>query len=110
MTGWGLVALVYVAVLAWAGSLNAGADEVAHAAAAQPVAGAITVAAEEVAEEAVAVAAVETPAEAPLVTLGIAAGMVALAGGAYAIHAFRARKPRRAASVRLVVRHITTLH
>jgi hypothetical protein len=72
----------------------------------QPVAGVITVAAEEVA----AVAAVETPAEAPLATLGIAAGMVALAGGGYAIHAFRGRQSRRASPVRLVVRHITTLH
>lgn len=101
--GWGLVALVYAAVLVWAGSLNAAGG---GGTAAQPVAGAIAVAADEV----VAMAAADAPSEAPLVTLGIAGGMVALAGGGYAIHAFRSRQPRRAARVRLVVRHITTLH
>lgn len=114
--GWGLVTVVYATVLVWAGSLNAGAGggtEAQAVAGAQPVAGAISVAAGEVGEvgQELAAAAAETPAEAPLVTLGIAAGMVALAGGGYAIHAFRARQPRRAAArARLVVRHITTLH
>jgi hypothetical protein len=106
------VTLVYAAVLAWAGSLNASVssgNEAQAIAGTQPVAGAITVAAGEVGEE-IAAAAAEAPAEAPLVTLAIAAGMVALAGVAYGVHAFRARQPRLARSARLVVRHITTLH
>lgn len=100
------MALVYAAVLVWAGGLNA---SVGGRGEAQPVAGVVTVAAAEVGEE-IAAAAAETPAEAPLVTLAIAAGMVALAGVAYGVHAFRARPPRLARHARLVVRHITTLH
>jgi hypothetical protein len=107
MMGWGLVALVYATVLVWAGGLNAA--ESTAAAGAQPVTGAIAVVAEEVGGE-LSAAAAEMPVERPLVTLGIAAGMVTLAGAAYGVHAFRARPPRLARSARLIVRHITTLH
>lgn len=105
--GWGLVAVVYATVLVWAGSLTAGESA---ASAAQPVAGTITLAAREVGEEVASTAAAELPREAPLVTLALAVGIIALAGGAYAVHAIRSRQPRRVSATRLVVRHITTLH
>lgn len=105
--GWGLVAMAYVAVLVWAASLNApqlaaGGEE------AQAVAGAIVAVPAEVNEELAAMAEIPTPAEAPLVTLGLAAAMVLSAAGWYVIHTFRQRHPR-ARSARLIVRHITTL-
>jgi hypothetical protein len=44
------------------------------------------------------------------VTLGIAAAMVSMAGIWYVAHAaVRSRRARRTRSLRLVVRHITTL-
>jgi len=101
------MAIVYAAVLVWAGGLTTA--EPAAGAGTQQVAGTITVAAGEVGDELVAVEATEPQAEAPLVTLGIAMAMVAAGGAWYAVHALRARLPRRRQSVRLIVRHITTL-
>jgi hypothetical protein len=105
--GWGLVAMAYVVVLVWAGSLTApqlatGGD------AAQAVAGAIVAAPAEVNEELAAMAEIPTPAEAPLMTLGLAAALVFGAASWYVVHTFRRRHPR-ARSARLIVRHITTL-
>jgi hypothetical protein len=105
--GWGLVAIVYAAVLVWAGGLTAA--EPAARVGTEPEAGALNVAAGEVGEELAAVAAIQTPAEAPLVTLGIAVAIVAAGGAWYGIRAIRARQPRLARTARLVVRHITTL-
>lgn len=103
MSGWGLVAVTYAAVLLWAGAINA-----PETAAADAVAGAVLAAPADVSEELAAISAIETPAEAPLVTLAIAAAMVFGAAGWYVLHTFRARHPRMR-SARLIVRHITTL-
>jgi hypothetical protein len=105
--GWGLVAIVYATVLVWAGGLTAPQFR-ADAGEAQAVAGAIVAAPAEVNEELAAMAEIPTPAEAPLVTLAIAAAMVFVAAGWYVAHTFRRRHPR-ARSARLIVRHITTL-
>lgn len=102
--GWGLVAIAYAAVLVWAGAITAGEPASAAGDAARAVAGTVVA----VPEEAGALAAIATPAEAPLVTLALAAAMVAVAGAWYAVHTYRARHPR-ARSARLIVRHITTL-
>jgi hypothetical protein len=101
--GWGLVAVAYAAVLVLAGGITAG-EQVVGGDAARAVAGvAVTFP-----DEATALAAVATPAEAPLVTLGLAAAMVAVAFAWYVVHTYRTRHPR-ARSARLIVRHITTL-
>ena len=105
--GWGLVAVAYLAVLVWAGSLNA-PQLAASGEEAQAVAGAIAAVPAEVNAELAAMAEIPTPAEAPLVTLGLAAAMVFTTAGWYVIHTFRRRHPR-ARSARLIVRHITTL-
>jgi hypothetical protein len=102
--GWGLVALAYAAVLVWAGAITGGEPAAAAGDAARAVAGAVG----SVPDEAGSLAAIATPAEAPLVTLGLAAAMVAIAVVAYAVHTYRARHPR-VRSARLIVRHITTL-
>ncbi|HEX6128579.1 MAG TPA: hypothetical protein VF071_06120 [Candidatus Limnocylindria bacterium] len=105
--GWGLVAVAYVAVLVWATSLNA--DQLAASGEeAQAVAGAIAAVPAELNEELAAMAEIPTPAEAPLVTLGLAAAMIFTAAAWYVVHTFRRRHPR-ARSARLIVRHITTL-
>jgi hypothetical protein len=101
--GWGLVALAYAAVLVWAGGITAG-EQVVGGDAARAVAGVALA----VPDEATALEAIATPAEAPVVTLALAAAIVAIAFAWYAVHTYRARHPR-ARSARLMVRHITTL-
>lgn len=115
--GWGLVAIVYATVLVWAGGLTAGepatAAEPAAVLAGQPVAGeavsaALAAVPAAMDQELAVMREIPTPVEAPLVTLGLAAGMVFVAGGWYAIHTYRQRHPR-VRSARLIARHITTL-
>jgi hypothetical protein len=101
--GWGLVAMAYAVVLVWASGLTAGDAAVGEAA--QAVAGTVVAAAAPAASTA---AVIHTPAEAPLVTLGLAAAIVFAAATWYVVHTFRARHPRMR-SARLIVRHITTL-
>jgi hypothetical protein len=100
--GWGLVAAAYAATLVWAGGLTA--DAAASASVTLAAAEAVVAGAE------MPATGLETPAESPLVTLGIAAAMVSMAGIWYVAHAaVRPRRARRTRSLRLVVRHITTL-
>ena len=101
--GWGLVAFAYAAVLVWAAGITAGEQAVGG-----DVARAVAGVAMAAPDEASALAAIATPAEAPLVTLALAAAMVAVAFAWYAVHTYRARHPR-ARNARLMVRHITTL-
>ena len=98
------MALAYAAVLVWAGAITAGEPALAASETAGAVAGAVAAAP----VEAATLAEIATPAEAPLVTLALAATIVFVAGAWYAIHTYRARHPR-ARSARLIVRHITTL-
>jgi hypothetical protein len=109
--GWGLVATVYAAVLVWAGGLTATEPAAAlagSAAAVEPVADALGTVPATIDQELAVMSQIPTPAEAPLVTLALAAGIVALAVAWYAIHTYRQRHPR-VRSARLIVRHITTL-
>jgi hypothetical protein len=109
--GWGLVAIVYAAVLVWAGGLTATEATTAQAGGAvagEAVAGALVAVPGGIDQELAVMSEIPTPAEAPLVTLALAAGMVFVAVGWYAIHTYRQRHPR-VRSARLIVRHITTL-
>lgn len=109
--GWGLVAVAYVTVLAWASGISA-APAAAEATTAE-VAG-VLAAVPAKADAALTVAAAPAAAsEEPLVTLALAAGMVFVAALAYLLHAVHQRLVRRASrrqeASRLVARHITTL-
>jgi len=109
--GWGMVAIVYAAVLVWAGGLTAaeqGTAQLGQTVAGEAVAGALAAVPAEIDQELAVMSEIPTPAEAPLVTLALAAAMVFVAFGWYAIHTYRQRHPR-VRSARLIVRHITTL-
>jgi hypothetical protein len=124
ITAWGVVAIAYAAVLAFASGIPAGPAEPATAVAAPAAAEVATVQAAGVLAAAPAGARVDEvvtvatapagAAEEPAVTLALAAGMVVLAGLAYGGHALHGRLARRAASrqesvAQLVARQITTL-
>jgi hypothetical protein len=129
ITGWGLVAIAYVTVLAFASDIPAGPAIAPAAAAADAARPAAAEAATTKAAGVLAAAPAETgmhdvqttvtaPAgaasEEPMVTLALAAGMVGLAGLAYGVHEIHGRLARRAARrrdsvARLVARQITTL-
>ena len=109
--GWGMVAAVYATVLFWAGGLTATEPAVAqagNAAVTAPVADALAAVPASIDDELAVMREIPTPAEAPLVTLALAAALAVLAAAWYAIHTYRQRHPR-ARSARLIVRHITTL-
>jgi hypothetical protein len=122
------VAIAYVTVLAFASDIPAGPAIAPAAAAADAARPAATEAATTKAAGVLAAAPAETGmndvrttvtapagvAEEPMVTLALAAGMVGLAGLAYAVHEIHGRLARRAARrresvARLVARQITTL-
>jgi hypothetical protein len=110
--GWGVVAAAYAFVLVWASGMTA--DPAAAEATTGEVAGVLAAAPAEIDVALTVAAAPAAAAEEPVVTLALAAGMVAFAGLAYVAHAVHVRvarrgKGRRESAARLVARHITTL-
>jgi hypothetical protein len=105
-----MVAIVYAAVLVWAGGLTATQPATAQLGetAGTAVAGALAAMPAGIDQELAVMREIPTPAEAPLVTLALAAAMVFVAVGWYAIHTYRRRHPR-VRSAKLIFRHITTL-
>ncbi len=120
--GWGLTAVAYATVLAFASGISAD-PAAAQPAAAQPagaetptnVAGVLAAAPAEASVGEVAVATARAGvAEEPAVTLALAGGTVVVGGLAYLLHTIYGRLTRRAARRResvaqLVARQITTL-